>query len=149
MTEVCTFTGHRNISGLDLNLLDRVILNLVKNGCKRFLCGMAKGFDLAAAESVIQLKRDYPNVELVACIPCADQTDVFSAADKARYERVLHNCNKIITLSESYYQGCMHVRDRFMVDNSDTVLCYLRHNRGGTFYTVRYAEKIIKKVIEL
>lgn len=144
----CAFTGHRYLRDLDYALLDRVVLNLIKNGCSRFLCGMAKGFDMAAAESVIALKKQYP-AELVACIPCENQTDVYSAADKERYGRILKNCSEIIVLSESYSNGCMHMRDRFMVDNSDIVLSYLRRSSGGTYYTVRYAEKSGKKIIGL
>ena len=145
----CTFTGHRVLRDLDFALMDRVIENLIKNGCRRFLCGMAKGFDLAAAESVIALMGDYPGIELVACIPCKGQSDKFSSADKARYERILQSCSEIVTLSEEYYAGCMHFRDRYMVDNCDTVVCYLRRKSGGTFYTVNYAKKLGKKIIEL
>lgn len=145
----CCFTGHRVLSDLDAALLDRVILNLIKNGCKRFLCGMAKGFDTVAAESVISLKKIYPDVELVSCIPCGNQTDSYSGTDKKRYGRILSFCSEIIVLSENYYSGCMHVRDRFMVDNSEIVLCYLRKKTGGTYYTVKYAEKCGRKIIEL
>ena len=145
----CTFTGHRVIKDLDFQLLDRVIENLIKNGCRRFLCGMAKGFDLSAAESVIAFMGNYSGIELVACIPCEGQSDAFSATDKARYARILENCTEVITLSKEYYSGCMHFRDRYMVENSDTVLCYLRRKSGGTYYTVNYAKKLDKKIIEL
>lgn len=145
----CTFTGHRQIKDLDYALLDRVILNLVKSGCARFLCGMAKGFDLAAAESVLGVKKQGYSAELVACIPCETQSESYSSADRARYERILDNCSEVVVLSDNYYNGCMHVRDRFMVDNSDVVLCYLREKSGGTFYTVNYASKLGKKIIEL
>lgn len=148
MTKTCALTGHRVLRDLDYALMDRVILNLIKNGCTRFLCGMAKGFDLAAAESIIALKCNY-DVQLVACIPCGNQSDTLSRADRVRYERILKNCSEVIVLSETYYNGCMHTRDRFMVDNSDTVLCYLRRKSGGTYYTVTYASGKGKKIIEL
>lgn len=134
---------------MDFALLDRVILHLVKNGVTRFLCGMAQGFDLTAAESVIALKSDYSDVELVACVPCEGQSRYFSVTDKLRYDRVIKNCSEVIVLSEEYYQGCMHFRDRFMVDNCDLVVCYLRKKSGGTYYTVKYAQAQGKKIIEL
>lgn len=145
----CTFTGHRVLRDLDFALLDRVIENLIKNGCKRFFCGMAKGFDLTAAESVLALKNSYAGIELVACVPCEGQSENFSATDKARYGRIIEGCAEVITLSEDYYRGCMHFRDRFMVENSDVVLCFLRRKSGGTYYTVNYAKKLGKKIIEL
>ena len=148
MTISCTLTGHRVLRDLDYALMDRVILNLIKNGCTRFMCGMAMGFDLAAAESIIALKKRYA-VELVACIPCENQSDVLFNSDRIRYSRILENCSEIIVLSENYYNGCMQARDRFMVDNSDIVLCYLRKKSGGTYYTVSYAQDKDKKIIEL
>lgn len=146
---VCAFTGHRVLVDLDVALMDRVIRNLIKSGCKRFLCGMAQGFDLAAAESVLAFRRQFPEIELVACVPCEGQSSYFSATDKERYDRVLKNSSEVIMLAGKYYQGCMQARDRFMVDNCDLVVCYLRKSSGGTYYTVRYATALGKKIIEL
>lgn len=145
----CAFTGHRELHDLDFALLDRVIKNLIKNGCKRFLCGMARGFDLAAAESVLSLKKEYPDVSLVACVPCEGQSRYFTAADRERYERIIKNCSEVVCLSDHYHHGCMHMRNRYMVDNCDVVVCYLRKNSGGTYYTVKYAEKKGIKCIQV
>ena len=35
----------------------------------------------------------------------------------------------------------MFARNRYMVDRADRVLAYLTAPQGGTYYTVRYAEK--------
>ncbi|MDE6104313.1 MAG: DUF1273 domain-containing protein [Clostridia bacterium] len=146
----CSFTGHRVLSCYDFDpaLLDRVILNLIKNGTKTFYCGMAQGFDLAAAESVVYYKKEYP-VRLIACLPCPEQSENFSKANKARYENLLKNCDEVTILSDEYYKGCMHARDRYLVESCDLLVCFLRKNSGGTFYTVNYAKKLNKKIIEL
>ena len=148
--KVCAFTGHRNLNagGFDNALLDRVIYDLIKTGTNNFLCGMAHGFDLTAAQSVLQYKEKY-DIRLTACLPCANQSDTFSERNRQIYNSVLERCDDVITLSPEYYSGCMHERDRFMVDNSDILVCYLRKNSGGTFYTVNYARKLGKKIIEL
>ena len=87
MNRICAFSGHRNLNGLDFdnNLLDRVVLNLIKTGTTEFLCGMAFGFDLLAAESVLSAKKNF-NVKLIACLPCANQSDTFSEKNKKNYE---------------------------------------------------------------
>ena len=148
--KVCSFTGHRNLAAYDFDelLLQRVILNLVKNGVNRFLCGMAVGFDMKAAQAVIVLKKSY-NIELVACLPCANQSERYSAKNKVLYDEILSCCDEVVVLESEYKSGCMFKRDRYMVDNSDTVVCFLRKMRGGTKYTVNYAKKCNKKVIEL
>ena len=74
MYRTCAFTGHRNLknTNFDASLLDRTIGHLIKNGTDTFLCGMAMGFDLESAQSVIMHKKNY-DVKLIACIPCANQ----------------------------------------------------------------------------
>ena len=103
---------------------------------------------MCAAEAVLSLKKRY-KIKLVACIPCANQTEKYSGFARQRYEKILSKCDEKIVLSAYYYPGCMHERNRYMVDNCDSVVCFLRKDSGGTFYTVNYARKYNKTIIEL
>ena len=107
---------------------------------------MARGFDLIAAQAVCELKEVYPNIKLVACIPCPSQDGKFTAEEKEKYQYVLSKCDSKILLSDHYFNGCMLMRNRFLVDNSSMLIAYLRQKRGGTFYTVKYAEEKGKKI---
>lgn len=148
--KICAFTGHRLLgSDFDLSLLDRIILRLINQGCNRFLNGMAMGFDIIAAERVLYFKEKFPEIELCACIPYLNQSQYYPLNYKERYEKILSACDEKIVLSENYYNGCMHLRDRFLVDNCDVLVYYLREKKGGTFYTFKYAEKKDIKIIEL
>lgn len=146
----CAFSGHRNLNcgGYDDALLERIIKDLIKTGVKTFYCGMALGFDMQAAEKVISLKKEF-EVKLVACLPCAVQSEKFSPSAEKRYREILKGCDTVITLSNDYYSGCMHRRNRFMVDNCDILVCFLRKNTGGTYYTVGYAESLGRKIIKI
>ena len=148
--KVCAFTGHRNLFEYDFDelLLERVILNLVKNGVTKFLCGMAVGFDLKAAQAVLSLKEKY-NLQLVACLPCGNQSEKFSEKNKILYNGIIEKCDEVIVMEREYTKGCMFARDRYLVDNSDLLVCFLRKRSGGTYYTVNYAKKTGKKIIEL
>lgn len=149
MYKNCAFTGHRySLAELDVRLLDNVILNLIKSGVKNFYCGMAVGFDIAAAESVLSFKKDY-DIRLFACLPCADQSEGFSESNKRRYQRILDGCDGVLELAPQYFKGCMQARDRFLVDNCDVLVSFLRNKKGGTYYTVNYAEQKNIKIIEL
>ncbi|MBD5585657.1 MAG: DUF1273 domain-containing protein [Clostridia bacterium] len=150
MYEKCAFTGHRILQkDFDYNLLDKVIFNLVSGGTKTFFCGMAMGFDLTCAESVLNLKKDNKNIELIAVVPCRNQEEKYPEKTRERYRRAIEKCDKIITLSEEYYDGCMFVRDRFLVDNCDVLISYQRRKKGGTSYTVNYAKSKDVNIIEL
>lgn len=145
----CAFSGHRVLkSDFDNQLLFRVIEDLIKTGTEEFLCGMARGFDLAAAQCVLELKSKY-DIRLKACIPCSTQSESFSKRDREIYNNVLENCDEKVILSENYFRGCMQVRNRYLVENCDVLVCYLREDSGGTFYTFKYAEELEKKIVKL
>lgn len=149
MYNKCAFSGHRVLkSDFDNQLLYRVTENLIRTGTEEFLCGMARGFDLAAAQCVLELKKNY-DIKLVACIPCLTQSESFSKKDREIYEKVIENCDEKVILSENYYRGCMQVRNRYLVENCDVLVCYLREESGGTFYTVKYAEELEKHLVKL
>lgn len=149
MYQNCAFTGHRILEkNFDYNLLDKVIFNLIEGGTKKFFCGMATGFDLAAAESVLQYKKEF-EIELIACIPCTGQEKAYSQKNRERYLRILKNCSQTVVLSEEYYEGCMFARDRYLVDNCDILVTYQRRKSGGTSYTVNYARSKGVNIIEL
>lgn len=142
----CAFTGHRNLKDdFDLGVLKETIEGTINDGVDTFYNGMARGFDLIAAKCVIELKEKYPHIKLIACVPCPKQEKYFSKKDKELYYEVLKNCDEVKLLSQGYYNGCMFVRNRYMVDNSSRVIAYNRED-GGTAYTVKYALDMLKEV---
>lgn len=144
----CAFTGHRNFDYYnEINNLRRAAESaIIYEDVNTFYNGMARGFDLAAAQTVAELKTKY-KIRLIACVPFSGQRETLNSFDKKIYDEVLESCDEIIVLSQSYYPGCMYARNRYMVDNSDMVIAYYRGRRGGTQYTVKYAEEKGKKII--
>ena len=142
----CCFTGHRIISSDDLErtrLVLRRCIRIVSNTCRirRFYAGGALGFDTLAAEAVLLLRDEGLPIELHLLLPCRDQAARWSARDRAVYEQILARADSIEYISENYTRGCMHARNRALVDGSDLCLAYLTANRGGTLYTCSYALK--------
>ncbi len=137
---VCV-SGHREI-GKDLNikLLKKVFENLIDNGTDTFLVGMAVGFDTFCFQILENIRKE-KEIKIIACIPCLSQADRFSFAQKKEYNRLLSVADQKIVLSEEYTPYCMQKRNMFMVDNSSLVICYLNKEKGGTYNTVKYAEK--------
>lgn len=138
----CAFTGHRHL-GVDFSekSLENAVKEAIKEGVETFYCGMAMGFDLLAAEKVFALKKEFPKVRLVACVPCYGQEKSFSKEDKARYIETLKKADERILLSERYYRGCMQVRDKYMAERADMLIAYCKKETGGTAYTVQCFKK--------
>ena len=67
----------------------------------------------------------------------------------AEYGRIKAQADKIVYTSQQYTPGCMHKRNRHLVDHSSVCVCYLNRGNGGTAYTVDYAEKQKLEVINL
>lgn len=151
---VACFSGHRTLPQDCRELKTRLtltIINLIKNGIVFFGAGGALGFDMLAEEVVLELKTKYPQIKLVLVLPCLPQyqTLKWNSAQKQRYYNILNRSDKVRILSEHYSSNCMLKRNRHLVDNSKYLVCYLRKNHGGTFYTVSYAEKQNLNIIRL
>lgn len=145
----CACTGHRVLGkNFSAEALERAMRALIGKGADTFLCGMAMGFDALCCETALRLKREYP-LKVVACVPCGDQSSRYPAREKNRYEKLLAACDERVVLHETYVEGCMFERNRYMVDRCDILLAYLESERGGTYYTVNYAKKRGKTVIFL
>ena len=65
------------------------------------------------------------------------------------YERIKALADKVVYTSQEYTKGCMHKRNRHLVDHSSVCVCYLTKKDGGTAYTVDYAERQGLEVINL
>lgn len=76
--KTCCFTGHREIpKGMYPMLtaeLERKLHGLIQRGFQYFGAGGALGFDTLAAEAVLRLKEQYPDIRLILVLPCPDQT---------------------------------------------------------------------------
>ena len=152
--KVCAFTGHRpsayrfgyneeNEGCLKLkSLMEQEIQNLIARGVATFITGMALGADTWGAEIVLNLKQEYPFLQLIAALPCRTQADGWTPEQRDRYFHILCQCDDVFCVGEEYARGCMLQRNRWMVDRAQCVLAvYNGDPKGGTAYTVQYALK--------
>lgn len=149
----CCFTGHRELPAQELNdiivELEKTITILIDRGIRYFGAGGAWGFDALAAKAVLKLRQQHPHIRLILVLPCHDQTKKWPAREAAEYERIMAQADKVVYTAEHYYEGCMHKRNRHLVDNSSICVCYLTKDGGGTDYTVSYARLQGLEVINL
>ena len=147
------FTGHRKIPPEQqekvVRQLRKALIELVDSGYRYFGAGGALGFDTLAAQTVLSLRAEYPQIKLILVLPCLSQTRGWSTGDIEIYEDIKSNADKVVYTSEEYTRGCMHKRNRHLVDNSSVCICYLTEATGGTAYTVDYAQTKNLTVINL
>ncbi len=137
--KTCAFSGHRILpKNFDAKEVEIAVKNLIDKGFDTFLVGMAIGFDTICF-NILENLRKSNDIRLIACVPCTDQDKYFNKNQTEQYHKMLDLADEVIVLSESYFDGCMQVRNKFMVDNSSVLIAYLASGYGGTYSTVKYA----------
>ena len=152
--KTCCFTGHRDLPAAEYkqiaSRLEQTVDGLIQfAGTQRFMAGGALGFDTLAAQTVLKLRREYPHIKLILILPCRSQTRGWNENDVKTYETVKAAADEVLYTSEEYTRGCMHKRNRHLVDHSGICVCYLTESKGGTVYTVNYARKSGVPVINI
>ncbi len=118
-------------------------------GIVNYYAGGALGFDLAAAATVLNMKRVYPDITLHIALPCPDHMKNWRRSEVELFERVRSRADSVTCVSDSYHKGCMQLRNRYMVDRSSYCIAYMKKKSGGTYNTVSYALKRGIKTVNL
>lgn len=150
---VCCFSGYRpekmpqNMtegSSAFLDMLSRLrhaIKHASENGFRYFLSGMSRGFDLWAAETVLELKHSGYDIRLWAAIAFPGMDAYWEPEWQTRYNNVLLQADHIFPVAQKYSPECYTVRDRFLVQQSNHCICFFDGVPGGTAYTVGLARR--------
>ena len=152
--KICCFVGHRqflkdHVPQIE-KLLEAELLNLIAQGVINFLIGGSFGFDMLAAEVVMNLKNNFDNIKLIVILPCKNRIEYLRPLERQKYNNILKKADEIIYLSKNYYVGCMLERNKHMIDNSEFCISYFKKNCGGILlHTLNYAGKKGTKVINL
>lgn len=147
------FTGHRAMTESEIKdaavLVSKQIAELYAKGIRNYFAGGALGFDLAAAVTVLNMKRVYPDITLNLALPCPEYQSKWKRSEIELFERVRNRADSEVFVSEDYHKGCMQMRNKYMVDRSVICIAYLNKKEGGTYNTVTYALKKGLEIINL
>ena len=125
ISATCCFTGHRDLPRYEeQKVLTRVryLLNpLLDRGVRYFGVGGAMGFDMLAAEYLLNLRDNGgKKISIISVLPFPSWRNDWPEAEGP---------------------GVYLLRDRKLVDGSAYCISYCHRTTGGTAYTVRYAMK--------
>jgi uncharacterized phage-like protein YoqJ len=140
------FTGHRRMN-TDITLLKEELTQIIRqqynNGYRAFITGGAVGFDLLAAEIVLELQQEFSDMQLLIAVPYAGHHIYFRNESMQRYTNIADKATTNIILSSYYYDGCFLRRNDYMLANCTLLIAYYdnsKHSDSGTGYTVRRAK---------
>lgn len=153
MTEkTCCVTGHREIPTEQMarvrQALFREVCRAYEDGYRIFLSGFADGADQLFAEAVSMLRRQHPEVCLMAVIPFPARERSLRRRPRAAY--LLAQCQEVIVTGERYLSSAYRVRNQYLVEHAGRVIAvYDGRSRGGTASTVRMAQRAAREIVFL
>lgn len=100
---------------------------------------MAEGFGMIATEILIDLRKTYKQLKIIAVIPCKNQEIKWCLGQQIRYKNILSNCDEKFYISSEYSPTCMNERNLFMVKHSNTCIACWNGKPSRTGNTVRFA----------
>ena len=159
--KTCFFAGHRpykfaflpeeeeNFIPKLTAEISKTVRQLFDNGYDTFLCGGTIGFDIMCAESVVELKKEFPNVRLVCMLPFENHYSDFPAEWQERFLKILEACDFIDYVSPEKVVGCYYDRNANMIKNSSHMVTYFDGKGGGTARVVAAAQQAKLKITNL
>jgi uncharacterized phage-like protein YoqJ len=121
--------------------IESAVVRAVEAGYVRFITGMAAGVDQLAAEICLDLRESsFGQIVVEAAVPFPGQADRWPKEHRDIYLDLLAVCDKVTTVSPRYTHDVYFVRDKWMVDEADSLIgVWDGIRKGGTWYTMKYA----------
>lgn len=146
-----TFFGHRCVDNIIRveDLLEKQIRKIIdENEYVDFLVGRNGDFDQCVSSSVLRVRKNRrdDNCALVLVLP-------YPTAEYLNNENCFHDYYTDIEISHAataaHPKSAIQIRNREMCDRADLIICYIEHEEGGAWQTVKYAIEQGKTVINL
>jgi len=146
--KICCFTGHSDIYEDMTNLKNRIRQTaeelILKQGVTEFWCGNYGAFDRLSASAVRSLKQRY-GIKLCLVIPyitkeIEDHKEHYTDFDEIIIADIPENTPKRFFITKN---------NQYMVNCSDFLISYVRHDWGGAAQTLGYAGKKDIQIIKL
>lgn len=142
---VCMF-GHRSF---DKHLridkyLTRTLREMMTDNFVEVYVGRNGEFDIYATSVLKRLQKDIgrENSEIICVLPYTNKDiDLF-----ARYydSIIIPEC-----LNNTHPKNAITKRNKWMVENTDLVICYVENKCGGAYNALKHAERLGKSIINL
>ena len=120
--------------------LDAAVRRAYEDGYRVFIDGMAEGFDLLAAEAVLKLREEYPDVHLMAAFPAPESRKNHSAEVCERIERIVAKASIAVYAYTKYEKGCELRRNLYMVSRAGRIIGYYNGLSSGTAHCWNQAQ---------
>ena len=140
----CCFFGHKDAPSTIMAKLEETIENLIaEHGMNSFLVGNQGQFDSMVLSALRRLKNKYPEISynvVLAYMP----TEKGEWNPYEYWETMLPE-----GLEAVHPRYAISKRNEWMVNESDVVICYIKHSWGGAYKYVEMAQRKKKQILNI
>jgi len=130
----CTFFGHRDCTGLDIDALQRAIEKLIEAGVDVFYVGHQGNFDSAVLACLRRLREIHKHISFFVVL-------AYLPAKNPAYH-LYRECSLYPAGLETVPpRFAIERRNRWMLEHADFCLCYITHAWGGAYTFARQAKR--------
>ncbi|MBE6758820.1 MAG: DUF1273 domain-containing protein [Ruminococcaceae bacterium] len=119
--------------------LEREIKAAYNSGMNVFICGMARGVDQWAADIVLKMKKNHPDIRLICALPYSGFEQMWSEKDKRKGEEIIAQADLIRVICGGYERSCFQRRNRWMVERASRLIAVWNGQPSGTADTIKRA----------
>lgn len=129
-------------------MIKKSLIELIENeNVTRFISSVSMGIEMICAEIVLELKREYPYLELEAAVTHKEQSLLWPDKYRERYDAILEQCVYINLSSDEYMEGLIEKRNKYMINKCDLILAIWNEKSGVIGDFMSYALKRKKQII--
>ena len=133
----CTFFGHKDCDWNVEKSLTAEVEKLINEGVKNYYIGYNGSFDRIALHAVNELKKIYNEINVYVVLSYLEDGKKF---EQTIFPEGIENVPKRFAID---------YRNKWMVENSEYVISYIRRTYGGAYKFVSLAKRKGKVIIEL
>lgn len=142
--KTCCFTGHRYLPpepSLPLqSAIKSAVKCLISKGVIYYGVGGAIGFDTLAAETLFELRKEFPQIRVILVYLFEGFYLQWSLNQQKKFQILLPQYDKIVCISNTPCREAFLARNRHLINHSTYCIAYCNRNNGGTAYTLQYAQ---------
>jgi len=145
MALVCCFFGHRNIFADIEPALSREVERLITDeGVDTFYFGGYGDFDWMASGVLKEMKEKYPHIDISLIL-------AYMPGKKDEYDDIPKHYDTLFPegLEEGPRRFAISKRNKWIVENSDYIIAYVRSGYGGAYDALKLAARRKKVIINL
>ena len=143
------FIGHRDayLSVEDSRRLREIVEKLIASGCKCFTMGTHGNFDRVALSVCKEVRKTHPEIKIEVVLSSFHMMtkDEYGYSPYEDVDTVMYD------VEEVHYKRQIIYSNRRMIDNSDTLICYIREwqSWGGARAIMEYAKRKGLRIINI